>query len=503
MNSAENLLKQKRLCQLAVLKRRQGDLEAEEKIELNEHHKKIIKSEKDTTLDSLISLNKDTLDISEDDPRLPLYHYGMEIRHLPLFRYLQASPKCVTTQDWQVARHELRFSKLFDRLAELKLSRAWGPQNVLLTALALEDGRRAGADLLKRQLDCKTSWDAVLGQVSQSQSSMLLERNWRMQVARQLAYEAVKKRQELRRPLFYEPSWLEARMALAVELGEALRLGGDADLPSYANMLKSASFEPKIPVTPPPEVTSKSSVMDDRLEKTEYLWILEHSPLSPDFAAFALNTLIHGARQVLHPLYHIPTGLQRRSVSELEWEEAKSQRLAVHRRQMSMMRGQKSKLVPPIRSSYPTSTIRRSTRPTKAATATITEPSRKEEGAGDKEEEKPKIYAITFNVHPSHESVLRKANLHQTKLAIPGEILQRKPVRAGEDNTAPGDALLLPGVKNVFRQPPPAIAKLTNTPGNTTTPNPKTNAIPTPVALKPGQHGPVTTTVVNPALKPK
>lgn len=49
-----------------------------------------------------------------------LIRLGVEVRHIPLMKALQNSPKCVNTEDWILAREELKFSRLFDRYLELR-----------------------------------------------------------------------------------------------------------------------------------------------------------------------------------------------------------------------------------------------------------------------------------------------------------------------------------------------------------------------------------------------
>lgn len=49
-----------------------------------------------------------------------LIRFGVEVRHIPLMKALQHSPKCVNTEDWILAREELKFSRLFDRYLELR-----------------------------------------------------------------------------------------------------------------------------------------------------------------------------------------------------------------------------------------------------------------------------------------------------------------------------------------------------------------------------------------------
>lgn len=54
-----------------------------------------------------------------------LVHFGVEVRHLPLAKQLQGSAKFVPTSSWALARDELKFSRCFDRVAEMRQSKTW------------------------------------------------------------------------------------------------------------------------------------------------------------------------------------------------------------------------------------------------------------------------------------------------------------------------------------------------------------------------------------------
>lgn len=123
--------------------------------------------------------------------RLALYQYGMEIRHLPLYRYLQSSPQYFPGWAWLVARRELRFSKIFDRIAELKMAKAWGPS---LLATSAEGCRLRMGGTLEEQLAAQKTcfhsnqWDAVLEAVPEvAKEDMIGERTWKMAMAAILA----------------------------------------------------------------------------------------------------------------------------------------------------------------------------------------------------------------------------------------------------------------------------------------------------------------------------
>lgn len=106
-----------------------------------------------------------------------LVHFGVEVRHLPLARHLPGAAKYISTRNWALARDELKFSRCFDRVAELREASEWGPSH-------LTSGQRLPIP--------QTNWDCLLEQVWFMARDFEQEGRWKREMAKILANEARK-----------------------------------------------------------------------------------------------------------------------------------------------------------------------------------------------------------------------------------------------------------------------------------------------------------------------
>ena len=281
------------------------------------------------------------------DPRIPIYQYGMEIRHIPLFRYLQHSSKYTNTSTWLLARRELKFSKCFDRIAELKLARQWGPSSLIASKLSLQGNNTD----IRRQCNINTHWDKVLNELFTIHHDMQMERNWKLVAACQLAYEAQAHHFQRRNPnrfpapntsddfmsglvegmlcepgreLFFDRIEVEKQLAIKVENNEHEVRFTERDVVSLMMKHKQHSTD-RLILTPPPEREKKmndnggkegrgrkASLSSTTLLKSELRYIAQHPKYSASLLAHCLNITFHSSQQIRHEsdikglLDHIP-----------------------------------------------------------------------------------------------------------------------------------------------------------------------------------------------------
>ncbi len=131
--------------------------------------------------------------------------FGVEVRHLPLFKQLQSAPKFVSTAAWLLARDELSFSRAFDRAVELhnalSLEEDGGSSNAgkraaspwpTVVSQALSPSEAAAAAFGREPLIAgqETAQDATLGAIWFMARDFAEERHWKRAMARVLAREA-------------------------------------------------------------------------------------------------------------------------------------------------------------------------------------------------------------------------------------------------------------------------------------------------------------------------
>lgn len=116
---------------------------------------------------------------SKETGNINVVQYGVEIRHMPVSKYLASSSKYVDTEMWAFARDELKFSKFFDRIMELRAQNSW-----------CQGESRAPSRVPPRKLD---DWDALLEEMKWMSEDYASEARWKQAVAKQLAEEAVAK----------------------------------------------------------------------------------------------------------------------------------------------------------------------------------------------------------------------------------------------------------------------------------------------------------------------
>ncbi len=108
-----------------------------------------------------------------------------EIRHAPLARMLQASPKFVGTAAWSTAREEARAAHAIERYVDLRRAGGWlgsgtgggiaSPVDAALVAALHEPAEDV--------------WGAVLSEARERHEAMSLEARWRKQVAHTIAHQ--------------------------------------------------------------------------------------------------------------------------------------------------------------------------------------------------------------------------------------------------------------------------------------------------------------------------
>ena len=126
--------------------------------------------------------------------------YGVEIKYLPLYKYLQVSNKYVGTTEWRIARHEYLLGKAFSRYKE-----------ACEVQMELHSGTLESDDGQGKK---RVWWDGVLEDCKWMAIDFREEREWKRQVAKTIAEEAAyyskckQKRQVPEEKYFYEPEML-------------------------------------------------------------------------------------------------------------------------------------------------------------------------------------------------------------------------------------------------------------------------------------------------------
>lgn len=395
--------------------------------------------DRDTSVEALRRLSglPSSHQASIHDDRLALYQYGMEIRHLPLFRYLQTATKFFPTSSWLVARRELKFSKVFDRIAELKLTRLWAPSAIVASTLALR-----GKKPIEAQLALHSPWDDVLQELGLVHTDIRRERNWKMIIACKVVYEARdawskrQKRLEERtlfldsvlrppnRPFFYHRQPIERNLAALMESKTPLPVeGAEVDFLSNMASLKHRLSNP--PLTPPATpsmhpVCTRLTVLghewkevpikSKRWSTAELVFVAdEQRRKCLDLLAYLVNTHFHSGDLVrsTSDILHAPPPPTNASADEHFLLREEIERTVA---KMRLMHGATSKNLVDTRMPTPSTTIKKSSTSKNGTLAETT----------------TSVTSITFNVHPSHESALRKANMNLTKLLTPNELALRR-----------------------------------------------------------------------------
>lgn len=313
-----------------------------------------------------------------------LVHYGVEVRHLPLAKHLPSAPKYISTKSWLLARDELKFSRCFDRVMELRQSASWGP--------TLHVSRP------KMPLIPSTAWDRLLEEIWYLARDFEQHRRWKRTMAQLLAKEAQKchlyrlKRRNFGHPgLFYPANdrslIIEMRNGNIYGPGSGLKLDPISPLPLMVPQ-KSLPLNTQDP-TAFETLESGESTSSQRLcnwnaaEDAHLLHLLKVlRPGSLKAIVDILNFTFHSGHkrhcdsQVCARIKALTTTLETRH------------RIPYHLERIPLMNSASTKLISP----------------------------------------RPSVAPKKLNMvsHPSHEAAARKANQNISKLLTPQELAMRR-----------------------------------------------------------------------------
>lgn len=153
----------------------------------------------------------------------------MEVKYLPLARYLQTSSKYISTENWCTAREEFRLARVFDRFLELRAAKA-------TTLLQIPHQQYP--------LRPKIQQDAILEEILWMSNDFRCEREWKIKMAQQLANEA---RDLVLKKLCV---WSNTK---AVEKVQSLHLALEY---FYSNDQSDSNFNPRIELPKPFQINS-------------------------------------------------------------------------------------------------------------------------------------------------------------------------------------------------------------------------------------------------------
>ena len=309
-----------------------------------------------------------------------MVHFGVEVRHLPLARHLPGAAKYISTRNWALARDELKFSRCFDRVVELREASKWGPSH-------LASGQKFPIP--------QTRWDYLLEEVWFMARDFEQEGRWKREMAKILANEA-RKLYKLKgagkdTTCFYTPSrqFLLDNVQKVYGPGSGLVLEPIAPL-KHGFMPASPPLEPSIP-----SVTNFP--VDDRPNRGTHMnW----SPIEDSLLAHLLKIMpgnsLGSISGILNLMCHnshrirIASDVHKR-IPLLSNHEVRHNAKR-HLDRITLMNSASTKLI----------------------AAKNTAPPKK----------------LNMTAHPSHEAAARKANLNISKLLTPQELAMRRIQRA-------------------------------------------------------------------------
>jgi len=322
---------------------------------------------------------------------------------MSMFRSIQASVKYVPTRTWLQARDELLFSKLFDRMTELRNQSNWSALQMKAQAEPLPKG--------------KTAWDWMLEGVRVLAGEFREEREWKRAMAKQLAFEA--SMVVLAKGKF--TSLMCTSAVFSFEERELLETLAEQQVPLLGfpgkkvtvPLLREMVLDEGTPLflqprlldledTPAPEEDlqpwsqAEDLFLQANAADLNYAWKI---------LAQALNSSLYSGRVVRSPLAchnrYLTLADATLSESEVSMNNAKR-----HLEMMGIMRGATTRLITQ-----------------KAVTI----------GKN-----------LTLTSHASHDAAVRKANMNISKILTPHELALRRIQRQGSGLTSVGTPLPMP-----------------------------------------------------------
>lgn len=313
---------------------------------------------------------------------ISLVHFGVEIRHLPLAKQLQGSPKFVPTSSWTLARDELKFSRCFDRVAEMRQSKAWSftEQSAMPKLPTL----------------VATVWDSLLEEMWFMARDFEQEQLWKRRMAKTIAEDISRSRKfKLGKNSSYFSHPNRTVYADVVEgkadvygPGSGIVLKSARPLPDRPAISSPPTFGNELPIYRAPE-RSPQHLGKIHIEWTSIedslLVILTRTMPSNALVAITsiLNHSIHNSRSV-----RSTTDVLNRVESLSQLDTHLHHRCKKHLDRTNLMNSSLTKLIVP----------------------------------------KPSVVAKKLNLtaHPSHEAAARKANQNISKFFTPQELAMRR-----------------------------------------------------------------------------
>lgn len=363
---------------------------------------------------------------AKKERRAALFQYGLEIRYMPMFRSIQASSKYVSTDVWLKARDELLFSKVFDRMIELRGQANWAP--LQMRAQELE-----GTDL--------SFWDVHLKEMKWMAVDFAEERKWKRIIAKQLAEEAMEYvRLNRKTRLNGLHLAVDERTVLSSIHQHALsvigfpsdtvevvqhkrKLENDTQEPAFLNPSGFFVEDAKTEFQGESWSGAEDQFLIEKANELYYCWKL---------VAFAINTEFGQPLRSEEACKARYTSMKGTPVAPNDLA-AKAKR---HLERFTLMRGEATKIV------APKTLINKK---------------------------------LTLNAHPSHDAAARKANLSISKILTPSEIAMRRmqrqvamppPPQTGAAPAVPGNPAATPSAATVPGGSTPVMqtASLTGSP---------------------------------------
>ncbi|KAI8089856.1 uncharacterized protein BX664DRAFT_315017 [Halteromyces radiatus] len=211
---------------------------------------------------------------------LDLFAWQVKAKAQPLHKALQTAKKTITTQDWKLAREEMKAIKIIQRIEDLKAKNMWGFRQL----------KRHRASPRS-----KTHWDSLLDEMKWMQTDYKEERKWKKAMAFMISRAVM------------EWHWVEDKSTVCVKSKIPSPLASPLHGPQVTNMdvdgnlldttekedddLKAMDMEPVTPLdptfdsttifkTPPTSEHLSPSTVDDASSKT---------PSSPSLSAATIQ----------------------------------------------------------------------------------------------------------------------------------------------------------------------------------------------------------------------
>ena len=327
--------------------------------------------------------------------------YGVEIKYLPLFKYLQVANKVVLTEDWLFARREFLVSKAFDRFASSTF-----------------DDQRESLLPKKKFL----WWDGVIEQIKWAAVDFTEFHKWKLEMAKILAEEArlyfslkLKQKPQADPKLrFYEPDLLPDMLnKLSIcnptqphfSKIEDNTPAGHID---YKTVAALADLPEVVPATNTMMGKGWRELEDQKLLSLMRLYRGNFDLVADELNYFFNNAVPRTKAACQERIRHLEVTVGSYRDSLLMVKEAER-----HFARMSLMLSARGKLVPVSRIT-PLSTLKaggssgmkRTAAPTSAPTQTS--------------------QTSLISVHPSHEAAVKRATQNITRMLTPGELALRR-----------------------------------------------------------------------------